>query len=187
MAINDANRAERKKAYLKEWAKANREYSSQWKKEWYQRNREAVLEQRRKYRAENKQVIKDRKSRYQRERRINDPVYALTHCLRTRLRNAVKRQAGLKSVKSMELLGCSVPDFIIYLESKFEVGMTWDNYGLGEKKWNIDHIIPCSLFDLSKPEHQKRCFHFSNQQPMWSVENSAKSNKVVKDHQFNLL
>jgi hypothetical protein len=46
--------------------------------------------------------------------------------------------------------------FVDYLKSKFAVGMTIDNYG----EWHIDHIIPCSAFNLSDPEQQKKCFHY---------------------------
>lgn len=52
--------------------------------------------------------------------------------------------------------------------------MSWDNYG----EWEIDHIIPCDSFDLTKEEEQKRCFHFSNLQPLWWRDNRTKGNKV---------
>jgi hypothetical protein len=37
--------------------------------------------------------------------------------------------------------------------------------------------MPCFLFDLTKPRHQRRCFHFSNMRPMWSSENVSRSNR----------
>jgi hypothetical protein len=82
------------------------------------------------------------------------------------------------------LLGCSVESFRLYLESKFEPDMTWENYGL--KGWQIDHIMPMAIFDLTKQEHRKRCFHFSNLQPLWAKENRAKGAKVL-DPQFRLI
>ncbi len=51
--------------------------------------------------------------------------------------------------------------------------MTWDNYG----KWQIDHKIPCASFDLTDPEQQKSCFHFSNLQPLWAKDNNSKGAK----------
>lgn len=33
--------------------------------------------------------------------------------------------------------------------------------------------------DLTKPEQQKRCFHFSNLRPLWAQENLAKNDRMV--------
>lgn len=76
----------------------------------------------------------------------------------------------------MELLGCSVDECRKYLESKFLPGMTWENYG--KSGWHIDHIIPCNLFDLTKPEEQLKCFHYTNLQPLWETDNASKQDKV---------
>ncbi len=88
-----------------------------------------------------------------------------------------------KCAKTTEMLGCSINDFRIYLESKFESGMTWKNYG---SVWHVDHIMPCAIFDLTKPDHQRRCFHFSNMQPLFKEDNLRKNRWHVPD-QFNLL
>ena len=53
--------------------------------------------------------------------------------------------------------------------------MTWDNHGL----WEIDHKIPCDAFDLTNPEEQKKCFHYTNLQPLIKQENRTKSNRIV--------
>jgi hypothetical protein len=101
--------------------------------------------------------------------------------LRTRLNSALKRNS--KKGKTLELLGCSIEQLKDHLQKKFTEGMTWDNYGSGicgkgMKEWHIDHIIPCSSFILKEEEEQYRCFHYTNQQPMWAKENWDKHDKI---------
>lgn len=74
------------------------------------------------------------------------------------------------------MLGCSKQELVEHLESQFQDGMSWENYGL--HGWHIDHIIPVSSFDISEPNQLKKCFHFSNLQPLWAIDNLRKSNKL---------
>lgn len=76
--------------------------------------------------------------------------------------------------KTLDLLGCSIEELKLHMSKKFTEGMSWDNYG---KYWEIDHIKPCSLFDLSKEDEQRKCFHFTNLQPLLPKENRQKGNK----------
>jgi hypothetical protein len=53
--------------------------------------------------------------------------------------------------------------------------MTWENHG--RYGWHIDHIRPCASFDLADPEQQRKCFHYTNLQPLWASENMRKGDK----------
>lgn len=80
----------------------------------------------------------------------------------------------------MKLVGCSLEQLKKHLQSKFTKGMTWENYGTGwhgkgMKEWHIDHIRPCASFDLSKASEQKKCFNYSNLQPLWAKDNLSKN------------
>jgi signal recognition particle GTPase len=82
-----------------------------------------------------------------------------------------------KSSSTIRLLDCSIEQLKQHLESQFKPGMTWENYGRGtnnKREWNIDHIIPCASFDLSKESEQRKCFHYTNLQPLWAKENWSK-------------
>ncbi len=72
----------------------------------------------------------------------------------------------------MSLTGCTPAELMAHLELKFTPGMSWATYGL--LGWNIDHIKPCENFDLTDPAQQRECFHFTNLQPMWAVDNLKK-------------
>jgi hypothetical protein len=95
-----------------------------------------------------------------------------------RIRSRVYRvlRGALKSAPTECLLGCTWQQLRDHLEARFKRGMTWDNYG---SVWHIDHIVPCAEFDLSKPEQQRQCFHFSNLRPLSARENISKSDKVT--------
>ena len=80
-----------------------------------------------------------------------------------------------RAASALELLGCSIEYFLFYIEKQFKPGMTWANYA--RFGWNLDHIQPVRSFDLSDPEQQKACFHYTNFQPLWWRENLTKRAK----------
>lgn len=80
----------------------------------------------------------------------------------------------VKSANSLNLIGCSLDELKVHLEQQFKPGMTWNNQG----EWHIDHIIPCSRFDLSNPIHQRICFNYRNLQPLWARNNYKKSDEL---------
>ena len=77
-----------------------------------------------------------------------------------------------KSNHTLEMIGCSAIELKDYIESKFQDGMSWENYG--REGWHIDHIRPCASFDLSDPKQQEECFHYENLQPLWAKDNLSK-------------
>ena len=84
-------------------------------------------------------------------------------------------KGSYKAAPSLKLTGAPSWEFVWeHLKSTFKEGMTRDNHG---SVWHIDHIIPCSSFDLTKPEEQQKCFHYTNLQPLWALENLKKGRK----------
>jgi hypothetical protein len=142
----------------RKYRESHREYFAVYSKDYQKRNRHRLRE----------------KSRiYLKQRRKTDIVFKIRGNLRSRIYKAIR---GLvKSARTEELVGCSIDDLMRYLENKFLPGMSCDNYG----KWHIDHIVPCCLFDLSKPEEQRRCFNYTNLQPLWAVDNMRKNGRMV--------
>lgn len=103
------------------------------------------------------------------ERREQDPLFRLLGNMRGRVTLAMKR--AKKAAKTCALLGMELPEFRIYVQGQFQPGMTWENYG---PVWHIDHKRPCDSFDLSDPAQQRECFHWSNLQPLFAVDNLRK-------------
>jgi hypothetical protein len=97
------------------------------------------------------------------------------HKLISRINMAVKRNSRYSFVE--KYLGCTLPEFKRYIESKFQSGMAWKNHGKGPDKWQFDHIKGCNNFDLSKEEERLKCFYFTNFQPLWDEKHKKKSNQ----------
>ncbi len=114
---------------------------------------------------------KQQTAQYWNNRYNIDKSYKIKDNLRSRVRTALKGIA--KSAATMELIGCTIEALIKHLEAQFANGMTWDNYGF--YGWHVDHIIPCASFDLTDPDQQKACFHYSNLQPLWAEDNLRKN------------
>jgi hypothetical protein len=82
-----------------------------------------------------------------------------------------------KTDTTLALIGCSIKDLRLYLESLWQPGMSWETYGTDG--WHIDHILPCASFDLLDPEQQRKCFHYTNLQPLWAKDNLRKHDNVL--------
>lgn len=105
-----------------------------------------------------------------RHKRRTDPKFRLNSHISSRIWHALRNS---KDGSSWEVLvGYTLKDLIKHLESKFQTGMTWENYG----DWHIDHIIPMKAFNFEKPQDIdfKRCWALSNLRPVWRSENCAK-------------
>jgi hypothetical protein len=110
---------------------------------------------------------------YQAKREKRDPCYKISRYLRKRLASALQDNAKVGS--AVNDLGCSVEELKTYLESKFQPGMTWDNWS--PDGWHIDHVKPLICFNLTDPSQYKQACHYTNLQPLWAVDNLKKHDK----------
>ncbi len=143
---------------------------------YYQKNKDKIIKKTKKYAKEHYLHLREKARKLQYQRWHNDISFRLRMIISHRINMALKHNT--KSKKTMQLIGCSVYFLKQHLESKFKPGMSWKNYG----KWHIDHILPCSSFDLSKPSEQKKCFNYKNLQPLWARDNIIKSDKIINNN-----
>ena len=187
---------EKSKEYFKDYQENNKDRLKEYKKQYYLKNKEKVKE-RNKINYENNRVFynkknsdrqknnRDKRNSYLREynlnKRNNDALFRLKNNLRTNIWSSIKRCGYKKSSKTYEILGCSYNEFIIYLESKFESWMTWENYGRynGELYfgWDIDHIIPVK--NAKSEQEIININHYTNLQPLCSkINRDIKKDKL---------
>lgn len=163
-----------------QYRKNNKEKIKKQRHDNYIKNREKQLKKYQEYYIKNKTKIqkyklknKAKTAKYQKNKYHSDPEFRLRIILSVRINSLIKK----KKNKTLDLVGCDVKTLKQYLENKFLKGMSWKNYGF--YGWHIDHIRPCSSFDLTNPEQQKICFHYTNLQPLWAADNLRKSDKIL--------
>lgn len=162
---------EKEKQYAAEKRKNERETVIERTKDWRKRNAEYIKKYNKSYKKENRESISARESKRYKE----ELEYRILKSLYSRVNKAIRAAKTIKKDRTKDLIGCSVEKLKKHLEKKFKTGMTWDNYGF--TGWHIDHIKPCASFDLTDQEQQKECFHYTNMQPLWAVENIKKGAK----------
>ena len=103
----------------------------------------------------------------------NDILFKFKKSLRSTISKSLSSKGYKKNTKTTNILGCPIGEFRLYIESKFEDWMTWENYGKynGELNygWDIDHIIPLSSVETE--EDIIRLNHYTNLQPLCSYTN----------------
>jgi hypothetical protein len=166
------------KEYFKEYRRTHKKERKEYKRVYDMKHKKEIKEYDLKY--------KQRKKIYRYNNKNKIALYMrkyrkiLNNKIKTNLRYRVWSvlKGVSKSKSTMQLVGCSIKFLIKYLELRFMKDMSWHNYGL--YGWHIDHIIPCASFDLSKPEEQRKCFHYTNLQPLWAFDNLSKNDKIIK-------
>lgn len=154
----------------------NKDQKKLYRRNHYQNNLDKYKTRAKAWRTNNR----DRKNETTRIYFKNNPIQKLVHNHRTRISLALKQP---KFGRTMHLFGCSREILMRHIENKFTKKMKWDNYG---KYWEVDHIIPCAKFDLTDPEQQKICFHYTNLQPLECSVNRSKSDKILVPTQMQI-
>jgi hypothetical protein len=180
----------KKKRYMKRYNKKHKRKLKKLWKMYHQEHKKERNEYSKKYYLSNKDKIKiynkNYKKKYNKKHRKELMLYKrkwrkkinnrLRDYLSSRLRKVLNGKS--KSIFITKLIGCSLKFLKHYLEKQFKPGMSWNNYCY--RGWHLDHIKPCASFDLSKPSQQRKCFHYTNLQPLWAEENMSKNGRIIK-------
>lgn len=108
-----------------------------------------------------------------RQRRKDDPIYALTCRAKSLVRKAFLRGGFKKGSRTEAVLGCSFVDFRLQIERQFLPGMGWHNMHL----WEIDHIVPAS--SAKTKEDVESLNKAGNLRPLWRPDNRSKGDSVL--------
>ena len=167
--------------------KYRQQYKKEYQKKYYKIYKKILLDKMKIYRKSHKSKIKklnenyrqihrEEKNDYLKNRRRIDINFKLACYLRSRLWLALK--GSPKLLTTMKLVGCTIEQLKNHLEKQFKPNMSWNNWS--RYGWHIDHIRPCASFDLSKSKEQRKCFNYTNLQPLWAKDNLSKKDNRKK-------
>lgn len=158
----------RQKQNHRRWVATNRVKNRKLNMDYHNRHRDRRVQLMRVYYAE---VNKEHALALLKERQKNDPGLHMLVRLRSRLRSYAKRRdRDLREGHHMDSLGCSS----LFLRNHI-ASQTTEH--LSMQSTHLDHIFPCVLYNPEVSGWQRKCFHYSNIQPLSAKENR---NKYVK-------
>ena len=152
-------------------------------------NKAKKAEHNAKYYQENKDEIKAhsakpenkaKRNARERKRRKTYEGYRIEVNLRNRLAKAMKGKK--KSASTIKLVGLESG---IAIHDYLNMKSPWfKERGVPSEELVTDHMIPCSKYDLTNPDHQKACFHYINLQFLTMPDNNKKKDKVPEGFNF---
>lgn len=181
-----ANRAEVGRRYRE----ANREKLLAQKRADYAKNRDRYRQRNKEWKLANpdhqRQWVAVNREHLNAKRRVSRKQY-LTESPQQRaaasMRSRVWALLKKSGAKKIESLGLEAEPLRVHLEAQFVRGMSWANYGTA---WHVDHVIPCTAFNLTDPIQLRQCFAYLNLRPMWAADNIRKGDEVIPHSQIPL-
>ena len=173
------------KKYTKQYRDVNGNgYNSEYSKNYYQLNKETIIYRNKCYSNLNKNKTKEYQHLYSKlyssKRKKADSLFKLKGNIRSLINMSFNIKGYKKHTKTENILGCTINEFKLYLESKFEGWMTLENHGIYTGNYNetrqLDHIEP--MFNAITENDIIRLNHYTNFQPLCSKKNLEKSNKI---------
>ena len=171
---------EKGREYHKEYSKEYYQRSEvkvrikEYSKEYYQKNKKNVIKRIKKY--NQRPEVKVRKNEYHKEykksKRKNNINFRIKDNLRRELSYAFKRYSKTGKIKSSCEYGIDYGAIINHLKP----------FPKDIENYEVDHIIPLSLFNFNNPEQIRIAFLPENHQWLTITENREKGNKLIIPH-----
>lgn len=168
----------------KQYYKDNKEKVLEHLKTYYQNNCEEIKEKIRQYQKNNYEKIRNREREYKNKKRKMDLKINLSNKTSAMVNYSLKNN---KNSEIWDIFKYTRTDLIKRLKKTIPEGYTWEDYI--NRKLELDHIIPISAFNFTKPEHTdfKRCWTLENLRLLPAKENILKKNKLDRPFQPALL
>lgn len=176
--------AEKINGRSKQWAKDNPEKRKEYMKQYQELHREELLEYKRQWHINNRDKMREINRKHRARKRKTDLKYNLSRKMSNAIWKSLRGNKNNKHWKSF--LDYTIDNLIKRLFQTMPKGYCWENYLNG--KLHLDHVIPISAFNFTKPEHIdfKRCWALDNLRLLPAKENLKKNKKLTKPFQPTL-
>lgn len=151
------------------YLQANKEKIAAQKKARAELKKDEIKQYQKQWQAANKERLRS----WAKAKKATDPLFRLKCNIKNLISDSLKSKGYPKLSRTEQILGCTYAEFKIYLESKFEPWMSWENKAMYNGQlnygWDIDHIIP--LATAKNEAEILRLNHYTNLQPLCSYTN----------------
>ena len=158
------------------YCKRNKERIAKLHKKYCLENKDRLAKRHKEYCFENKEKLMKQRNEHGRAKRKVNLRFNLNGKISSHISRALKSNKAGRHWET--LVGYTVNELKTHLEKTMPNGYCWNDYLQG--KLHVDHIMPKSIFNYTKPEHPdfKRCWALENLQLLSAHENLKKSNKI---------
>ena len=175
----DKQRSNSRKEYQKQYDAKRSETRKEYKRQYYKEYYRTHIEQIKEYERTHKHI-----------RQAYDKTYKRNRFNVSMSRSIYEALKGNKAGRHWEdLVPYTLQQLKEHLEKQFTPEMSWDNYG---SYWEIDHIIPRNLFNITDENCQdfKICWSLMNLRPLEKLANRCRpkdGKDIPKDIINNIL
>jgi len=172
------------KKYHRIWQQNNRKKLRKIQKKYYENNKDVCLYSSRQWAINNYEKVKELARNWRRNKWKTDLKFNLTVKLFRGINISTKKNKENRMWE--KLVGYTCKDLKKHLKKTIPSGYTWQDYLRG--KLQIDHIIPISAFNYTKPENMsfKKCWSLKNLRLLPIRENKIKGTSLIKPFQPTL-
>ena len=122
------------------------------------------------YYLENRDKLITQQREYKNNKYKTDISFRLNCITRSRIRQALYRKT--KSISTKEILGRDIDLYKNGLNFNFTPEMIWNNF-------DIDHVKPICLFDISKDDELREAFNWKNIQLLLKHDHQRKVSNLI--------
>jgi len=148
-------------------------------KKYKSEHKEEISIKAKEYVGNNREHINKRENERSKNKRLTNSDFYIAGSVRIRMNLALKGK--FKYAHTEELLGIPILEYKQWLQFTADMNgyKDFDINNWNHKKFHIDHIVPCSWFNLIDPNQQRECFYFMNTQILMAEDNNSKLNRFV--------